>query len=98
MKLKTKWRSRDQYVAGALRAIYEYLETPFGRISITLSSNTDRYMEPYDLSIPGCENRFFSTPGAAKIFAEDYLIREITKLVDMTASAQLPTQSCTSNT
>lgn len=98
MKLKTKWRSHDKYVAGTLQAVCEYLETPFGRITITMSSDTDRYMEPYDLSIPGCENRFFSTPGAAKIFAEDYLIREITKMVDMTASAQLPTQSCTSNT
>ena len=95
MKLKTKGRSHDKYVAGTLRAVYEYLETPFGRFPITLSSDTDRYIEPYDLSIPGCESRFFSSPSAAKIFAEDYLMRGINTLVDMTASAQLPTTTTT---
>lgn len=98
MKLKTKWAQSYKFYEGQQKIAYEYMDTPFGRITVVLDPAGDRYEEPYKLHIPGSDFRFFSTPSAAKEFADTYLLREITKLVDMTASAQLPEQPCTSNT
>ncbi len=97
MKLKIKWKQNEKYVSGRVSTTYEYLETPFGRITITLTSDTNRYEQPYNLSIPGCEDRFFATPVAAKEFAEGYLLRETAKMIDLTPPEQ-PSTTCTSNT
>lgn len=95
MKLKTKWEKSYKFHDGRQKIAYEYMDTPFGRITISLDDTFDRYEEPYKLHIPGSDFRFFSVPSAAKQFADEYLLREITKLVDMTASAQLPTTTTT---
>jgi len=97
MKLKIKWKQNEKYVSSRVSTTYEYLETPFGRINITLTSDTNRYEQPYNLSIPGCEDRFFATPVAAKEFAEGYLLRETAKMIDLTPPEQ-PSTTCTSNT
>lgn len=85
MKLKTKWEHSYRFYQGQQSIAYEYMDTPFGRITITLDETCDRYITPYKLHIPGSDFRFFSTPVAAKLFADDYLIREFTKLIDITA-------------
>lgn len=90
MKLKIKWKQNEKYVSGKVSTTYEYLETPFGRITIALTSDTNRYEQPYNLSIPGCEDRFFATPVAAKEFAEGYLLRETAKMIDLTPTGQTP--------
>lgn len=90
MKLKTKWEQSYKFYAGQQKIAYEYMDTPFGRITIALDGSCDRYEEPYKLHIPGSDFRFFATPSAAKQFADAYLLREITRLIDITP--------CTSNT
>lgn len=92
MKLKTKWEQRYKFYALQQRIACEYMDTPFGRITITLNDIYDRYEQPYKLHIPGSDFIFFSSPSEAKQFTDAYLLREITKLIDMTASAQPPTQ------
>lgn len=90
MKLKITWQQNRRYVSGEQKITYEYMDTPFGRVTIEMSGDTGRYEEPYDLCIPGNDSRSFSTREKAKAFAEDYIRTAITKLIDTTP--------CTSNT
>ena len=84
MKLKITWQQNRRYVNGVQKITYEYMDTPFGRIIVDMSSNTEHYEEPYNLCIPGNDYRHFATREQAKAFAEEYIRTAITKLTDTT--------------
>ena len=84
MKLKTKWQQNYINLRGERKINYEFMDTPFGRITICLDECVDRYEEPYKLYIPGNDLRYFESPVKAKQFTEEYLQTAITRLIDTT--------------
>ncbi len=84
MKLKIKWEENVHYDDGAKQVIGEYITTPLGTVRVTLSRQDKDYKTPYLLIRPTQNNLLFRTREEAKQYAEDFLLKELTKLLDLT--------------
>ena len=83
MKLKIKWEENFHYDDGVKHVTGEYITTPLGTVKLTLSLQGKDYKTPYLLIRPTQNNLLFKTREEAKQFAEDFLLKELTKLLDL---------------